>query len=69
MKTTIAEAVKDLTADLLNTNQHNPGQRQPGSSAMPGGEKIKSIYTLHKEEIKKTPWLTQLFQSIMPMSE
>lgn len=66
MKTTIAEAVKDLTADLLNTNMHTPGAREPGSSANPGGGKIKSVYEEHEAEIKKTPWLAQLFQQIMP---
>jgi hypothetical protein len=51
---------------FLSPMVHQPsGQREPGSSALPGGGKIKSIYDQHKDEITKSPWLKELMEGLM----
>jgi predicted RNA-binding Zn-ribbon protein involved in translation (DUF1610 family) len=59
------KAEESVEALLTTPGQRDIGIREPGSSALPGGGKIKSIYEKNKVDIEKTPWLKDLFQGLM----
>lgn len=59
------KAEEQVEALLTTPGQRDIGIRDPGSSALPGGGKIKSIYDKNKVDIEKTPWLKDLFQGLM----
>jgi len=68
---TAAEVVEEEEKEAANvmeigqTGKPGIGERFPGSSARPGGPKIKSLYDEFQPEIKKTPWLKELFEGLM----